>query len=147
MWRTASDSEGARGVSAKKLIITDGVFSMDEILRRCELCELAEKHGLHHDGDDRTRAACGRAAGRWIITNATGGAYPGGTLSKAIRSMGGMYAVRDLIDFLYCVRGRFVFDFASTATARLHGVCAAGFARREKRVKKLWANTKLFSGN
>src|SRR3981189_2411221 len=134
----------------KKLIITDGVFSMDgDIAPLPELCELAEKYGciMMVAGGRGGRGRGGRGTvhhhqchGRVHIQV--------GTLSKAIGSMGGyVCGSRDLIDFLY-LGGR-PFLFSTSHPPATAAACQAAFALLdspdgEKLVKKLWANTKFF---
>ena len=90
----------------KKLIITDGVFSMDgDIAPLPELCSLAEKYGCIMMVDDAHASGVLGRGGRGTIDhfNCHGRVHiQVGTLSKAIGSMGGyVCGSRDLIDFLY----------------------------------------------
>jgi glycine C-acetyltransferase len=136
----------------KKLIISDGVFSMDgDIAPLPELCDLAEKYGCIMMVDDAHasgvlgKGGCGsvdhfQCHGRVHIQV--------GTLSKAIGSMGGyVCGSRDLIDFLY-LRAR-PFLFSTSHPPATAAACQAAFTllysmEGEKLVKKLWANTKFF---
>jgi glycine C-acetyltransferase len=136
----------------KKLIISDGVFSMDgDIAPLPELCDLAEKYGCIMMVDDAHASGVLGRGGRGTIDhfNCHGRVQiQVGTLSKAIGSMGGyVCGSRDLIDFLY-LRAR-PFLFSTSHPPATAAACQAAFAlldsaEGEKLVKKLWANTKFF---
>jgi glycine C-acetyltransferase len=136
----------------KKLIITDGVFSMDgDIAPLPELCDLAEKYGCIMMVDDAHASGVLGRGGRGTVDhfNCHGRVHiQVGTLSKAIGSMGGYVCCsRDLIDFLY-LRAR-PFLFSTSHPPATAAACQAAFtlldsAEGEKLVKKLWANTKFF---
>ena len=136
----------------EKLIITDGVFSMDgDIAPLPELCDLAEKYGCIMMVDDAHASGVLGRGGRGTIDhfNCHGRVHiQVGTLSKAIGSMGGyVCGSRDLIDFLY-LRAR-PFLFSTSHPPATAAACQAAFAlldsaEGEKLVKKLWANTKFF---
>ena len=90
----------------KKLIITDGVFSMDgDIGPVGELAALAEKYGAIMMVDDAHASGVLGRNGRGSVDhfNAHGKVdVQVGTLSKAIGALGGyVCGSRDLIDFLY----------------------------------------------
>jgi len=136
----------------KKLIITDGVFSMDgDIAPLPQLCDLAEKYGCIMMVDDAHASGVLGRGGRGSIDhfNCHGRVHiQVGTLSKAIGSMGGyVCGSRELIDFLY-LRAR-PFLFSTSHPPATAAACQAAFAlldsaEGEKLVKKLWANTKFF---
>ena len=136
----------------KKLIITDGVFSMDgDIAPLPELCSLAEKYGCIMMVDDAHASGVLGRGGRGTVDHhqCHGRVHiQVGTLSKAIGSMGGyVCGSRDLIDFLY-LRAR-PFLFSTSHPPATAAACQAAFALLdsadgEKLVKKLWANTKFF---
>ena len=136
----------------KKLIITDGVFSMDgDIAPLPQLCNLAEKYNCIMMVDDAHASGVLGRGGRGTIDhfNCHGRVHiQVGTLSKAIGSMGGyVCGSRDLIDFLY-LRAR-PFLFSTSHPPATAAACQAAFAlldspEGEKLVKKLWANTKFF---
>jgi glycine C-acetyltransferase len=136
----------------KKLIITDGVFSMDgDIAPLPALCDLAEKYGCIMMVDDAHASGVLGAGGRGSVDHfeCHGRVHiQVGTLSKAIGSMGGyVCGSRDLIDFLY-LRAR-PFLFSTSHPPATAAACQAAFAlldsaEGEKLVKKLWANTKFF---
>jgi len=136
----------------KKLIITDGVFSMNgDIAPLPQLCDLAEKYGCIMMVDDAHASGVLGRGGRGSIDhfNCHGRVHiQVGTLSKAIGSMGGyVCGSRELIDFLY-LRAR-PFLFSTSHPPATAAACQAAFAlldsaEGEKLVKKLWANTKFF---
>jgi glycine C-acetyltransferase len=136
----------------KKLIITDGVFSMDgDIAPLPELCAVAEKYGCIMMVDDAHASGVLGRGGRGTVDHhqCHGRVHiQVGTLSKAIGSMGGyVCGSRDLIDFLY-LRAR-PFLFSTSHPPATAAACQAAFALLdspdgEKLVKKLWANTKFF---
>ena len=136
----------------KKLIITDGVFSMDgDIAPLPELCSLAENYGCIMMVDDAHASGVLGRGGRGTVDhfNCHGRVHiQVGTLSKAIGSMGGyVCGSRDLIDFLY-LRAR-PFLFSTSHPPATAAACRTAFAlldspEGEKLVKKLWANTKFF---
>jgi glycine C-acetyltransferase len=136
----------------KKLIITDGVFSMDgDIAPLPELCGLAEKYGCIMMVDDAHASGVLGKGGRGSVDHfqCHGRVHiQVGTLSKAIGSMGGyVCGSRDLIDFLY-LRAR-PFLFSTSHPPATAAACQAAFTlldsvEGEKLVKKLWANTKFF---
>ena len=138
--------------TGKKLIITDGVFSMDgDIAPLPELCDLAEKYNCIMMVDDAHASGVLGRGGRGTIDhlNCHGRVHiQVGTLSKAIGAMGGyVCGSRDLIDFLY-LRAR-PFLFSTSHPPATAAACIAAFSlldspAGEKLVKKLWANTKLF---
>jgi len=135
-----------------KLIITDGVFSMDgDIAPLGKLCDLAEKYGCIMMVDDAHASGVLGRGGRGSVDHfgCHGRVHiQVGTLSKAIGAMGGyVCGSRDLIDFLY-LRAR-PFLFSTSHPPATVGACQAAFTlldspEGEKLVKKLWANTKYF---
>ena len=136
----------------KKLIISDGIFSMDgDIAPLPALCDLAEKYGCIMMVDDAHSSGVLGRSGRGTVDHfdCHGRVHiQVGTLSKAIGSMGGyVCGSRDLIDFLY-LRAR-PFLFSTSHPPATAAACQAAFtlldsAEGEKLVKKLWANTKFF---
>ncbi|HUN63172.1 MAG TPA: glycine C-acetyltransferase [Candidatus Sulfotelmatobacter sp.] len=136
----------------KKLIISDGVFSMDgDIAPLPQLCDLAEKYGCIMMVDDAHASGVLGKGGRGSVDHfqCHGRVHiQVGTLSKAIGSMGGyVCGSRDLIDFLY-LRAR-PFLFSTSHPPATAAACQAAFRlldseEGEKLVKKLWANTKFF---
>jgi glycine C-acetyltransferase len=136
----------------KKLIITDGVFSMDgDIAPLPALCDLAEKYNCIMMVDDAHSSGVLGRGGRGTVDHfgCHGRVHiQVGTLSKAIGVMGGYVAgSRDLIDFLY-LRAR-PFLFSTSHPPATVAACQAAFSLLdssdgERLVKKLWANTKMF---
>jgi glycine C-acetyltransferase len=136
----------------KKLIITDGVFSMDgDLAPLPELCALAEKYDCIMMVDDAHASGVMGRNGRGTVDHFACHSrvhIQVGTLSKAIGVMGGyVCGSRDLIDFLY-LRAR-PFLFSTSHTPSTAAACMAAFeildsAEGEKLVKKLWKNTKIF---
>src|SRR5277367_1681617 len=135
-----------------KLIITDGVFSMDgDIAPLPKLCDLAEKYNCIMMVDDAHASGVLGRGGRGTVDhlNCHGRVHiQVGTLSKAIGAMGGyVCGSRDLIDFLY-LRAR-PFLFSTSHPPATVAACQAAFTlldspEGERLVKKLWANTKMF---
>jgi glycine C-acetyltransferase len=136
----------------KKLIITDGVFSMDgDIAPLPELCDVAEKCNCIMMVDDAHSSGVLGRGGRGTVDhlNCHGRVHiQVGTLSKAIGVMGGyVCGSRELIDFLY-LRAR-PFLFSTSHTPATAAACMAAFSlldspSGDRLVKKLWTNTKLF---
>src|ERR1700682_649384 len=135
-----------------KLIITDGVFSMDgDIAPLSALCDLAEKYNCIMMVDDAHASGVLGRGGRGTIDHLDchGRVHiQVGTLSKAIGAMGGyVCGSRDLIEFLY-LRAR-PFLFSTSHPPATAAACQAAFTlldspEGEKLVKKLWTNTKFF---
>ncbi len=135
-----------------KLIITDGVFSMDgDIAPLPQLCDLAERYNCIMMVDDAHASGVLGRGGRGTVDHFDCHGrvqIQVGTLSKAIGAMGGyVCGSRDLIDFLY-LRAR-PFLFSTSHPPATAAACQAAFAllaspEGEKLVKKLWANTKVF---
>ena len=133
-----------------KLIITDGVFSMDgDIGPVGELATLAEKYGAIMMVDDAHASGVLGRNGRGSIDHF--GAHGKvdiqvGTLSKAIASLGGyVCGSRDLIDYLYH-RAR-PFLFSTSHPPSVAATCIAAFDILEsepERIERLWANTWYF---
>src|SRR5512141_927240 len=134
----------------RKLIITDGVFSMDgDIGPLPALCDLAEKYGAVMMVDDAHASGVLGRNGRGTIDHF--GAHGRvdiqvGTLSKAIGALGGyVCGTRDLIEFLYH-RGR-PFLFSTSHPPSVAATCIAAFEVLEQepqRIEKLWENTRYF---
>jgi glycine C-acetyltransferase len=135
-----------------KLLITDGVFSMDgDIAPLPELCDLAEKYNCIMMIDDAHSSGVLGRGGRGTVDhlNCHGRVHiQVGTLSKAIGAMGGyVCGSRDLIDFLYLRARPFLFSTShppATAAACMAAFTLLDSPGGEKLVKKLWANTKFF---
>src|ERR1700684_73270 len=136
----------------KKLLITDGVFSMDgDIGPLPALCDLAEKYGAIMMVDDAHASGVLGRNGRGTIDHF--GMHGRvdiqvGTLSKAIGALGGyVCGTRDLIDFLYH-RAR-PFLFSTSHPPSVAATCIAAFDVLEnepERIDRLWKNTRYFQG-
>src|SRR3954464_2726227 len=133
-----------------KLLITDGVFSMDgDIGPLPALCDLAEKYGAIMMVDDAHASGVLGRNGRGTIDhfNVHGRVdVQVGTLSKAIGALGGyVCGSKDLIDFLYH-RAR-PFLFSTSHPPSVAATCIAAFDVLEQEpelMDKLWANTRFF---
>jgi glycine C-acetyltransferase len=142
----------SRDWNGKKLLISDGVFSMDgDIANLPALCDLAEKYNCIMMVDDAHSSGVLGNRGRGTIDhlNCHGRVdIQVGTLSKAIGSIGGyVCGSRDLIDFLQ-QRAR-PFLFSTSHPPSVTATCQAAFElldsdAGEKLIRKLWANTKFF---
>src|SRR5438132_4015796 len=136
--------------SGHKLLITDGVFSMDgDIGPLPALCDLAEKYGAIMMVDDAHASGVLGRNGRGTIDhfNVHGRVdIQVGTLSKAIGALGGyVCGSRDLIDFLYH-RAR-PFLFSTSHPPSVAATCIAAFEVLEnepERIEKLWENTRFW---
>jgi len=134
----------------KKLLITDGVFSMDgDIGPLPGLCDLAEKYGAIMMVDDAHASGVLGRNGRGTIDHF--GMHGRvdvqvGTLSKAIGALGGyVCGTRDLIDFLYH-RAR-PFLFSTSHPPSVAATCIAAFdvlEREPERIEMLWKNTRFW---
>src|SRR5450759_1026256 len=134
----------------KKLLITDGVFSMDgDIGPLPGLCEAAEKYGAIMMVDDAHSSGVLGRNGRGTIDHFSVHGRVDiqvGTLSKAIGALGGyVCGTRDLIDFLYH-RAR-PFLFSTSHPPAVAAACLAAFDVLEEepeRIEQLWDNTRYF---
>jgi glycine C-acetyltransferase len=136
----------------KKLVITDGVFSMDgDIGPVDKLSSLAEKYGAIMMVDDAHASGVLGRNGRGSVDHF--GAHGKvdvqvGTLSKAIGALGGyVCGSRDLIDYLYH-RAR-PFLFSTSHPPSVAATCIAAFdilEQEPERIQRLWDNTHYFQG-
>jgi glycine C-acetyltransferase len=136
--------------AGRKLLITDGVFSMDgDIGPVDKLAEVAEKYGAIMMIDDaHASGVLGRngrgSADHFHVTHKVD--VQVGTLSKAIGALGGyVCGSRDLIDYLYH-RAR-PFLFSTSHPPSVAATCIAAFDILENepdRIDRLWANTGYF---
>ena len=134
----------------RKLLITDGVFSMDgDIGPVAALATLAEEYGAIMMVDDAHASGVLGRNGRGSIDHF--GAHGKvdiqvGTLSKAIGALGGyVCGSRDLIDYLYH-RAR-PFLFSTSHPPSVAATCIAAFDLLEnepERIARLWTNTDYF---
>jgi glycine C-acetyltransferase len=150
------DADAARKIladlpaSQRKLLITDGVFSMDgDVGAVPELCALAEEFGCIMMVDDAHASGVFGQNGRGTIDHF--GMHGRidiqvGTLSKAMGALGGYVAGRrTLIEFLYHRARPFLFS-----TSHPPGVAAACIAaidvleQEPQIIDRLWENTRFF---
>ncbi len=138
------------GEPGHKLLITDGVFSMDgDIGPLPGLCDVADKYGAIMMIDDAHSSGVLGRNGRGTVDhfNVHGRVdIQVGTLSKAIGALGGyVCGSRDLIDFLYH-RAR-PFLFSTSHPPSVAATCIAAFDVLEQEpqlMEKLWENTRFF---
>ncbi len=140
----------AQAQPARKLLITDGVFSMEgDIAPLPQLCELAGRYGAIMMVDDAHASGVLGRNGRGTIDHF--GVHGRvdvqvGTLSKAIGALGGyVCGSRDLIEFLYH-RAR-PFLFSTSHPPSVTATCIAAFdvlQEEPERIERLWDNTRFF---
>ena len=136
--------------SGHKLLITDGVFSMDgDIGPLPGLVKAAETYGAIMMVDDAHASGVLGRNGRGTVDhfNVHGRVHVQvGTLSKAIGVLGGyVCGSRDLIQFLYH-RAR-PFLFSTSHPPAVAASCLAAFdvlEQEPERIQNLWDNTKYF---
>jgi glycine C-acetyltransferase len=134
----------------RKLVITDGVFSMDgDIGPVAALCDLCDKYGAIMMVDDAHASGVLGRNGRGSVDHfhcTQRVDVQVGTLSKAIGCLGGyVCGSRDLIDYLYH-RAR-PFLFSTSHPPSVAASCMAAFDILEsepERIERLWANTEYF---
>ncbi|MBP6469792.1 MAG: glycine C-acetyltransferase [Chloroflexi bacterium] len=134
----------------RRLIITDGVFSMDgDIAPLDKICDIANEYDILLMVDDAHGEGVLGEGGRGIVDHF--GLHGRvdvevGTLSKAFGAVGGLVAGRqEIIDWLR-QRGR-PFLFSSAMTAPDVAACLEAvnvLQESTELVDKLWANAKLF---
>ncbi|HMH16504.1 MAG TPA: glycine C-acetyltransferase [Edaphobacter sp.] len=136
--------------SGRKLLITDGVFSMDgDIGPVDKLCDVADKYGAIMMVDDAHASGVLGRNGRGSVDHfhcTQRVDVQVGTLSKAIGALGGyVCGSRDLIDYLYH-RAR-PFLFSTSHPPSVAATCIAAFDILEnepERIERLWSNTEYF---
>jgi glycine C-acetyltransferase len=134
----------------RKLLITDGVFSMDgDIGPVDKLCDIADKYGAIMMVDDAHASGVLGRNGRGSVDHfhcTQRVDVQVGTLSKAIGALGGyVCGSRDLIDYLYH-RAR-PFLFSTSHPPSVAATCIAAFDLLEsepERIERLWSNTTYF---
>jgi glycine C-acetyltransferase len=134
----------------RKLLITDGVFSMDGDLGALPaLCDLAEESGCIMMVDDAHASGVFGANGRGTIDHF--GVHGRvdvqvGTLSKAIGALGGYVAgSRNLIDFLYQRARPFLFSTSHPPAVAAACIAALDVLSSEPAImERLWDNTRFF---
>jgi glycine C-acetyltransferase len=134
----------------RKLLITDGVFSMDgDLAPLPDLCALAEEFGCIMMVDDAHASGVFGKNGRGTIDHF--GMHGRvdiqvGTLSKAVGALGGYVAgTRTLIDFLYHRARPFLFSTSHPPSVAATCIAALDVLRDEPElIDRLWDNTKFF---
>ena len=134
----------------RKLLITDGVFSMDgDIGALPELCALAEEFGCIMMVDDAHASGVFGRNGRGTIDHF--GMHGRvdiqvGTLSKAMGALGGYVAgSRDLIEFLYHRARPFLFSTSHPPSVAATCIAALDILEHEPGIiDRLWENTRFF---
>ncbi|MDE3181564.1 MAG: glycine C-acetyltransferase [Acidobacteriota bacterium] len=139
-----------RGHKGHKLLITDGVFSMDgDIAPLPDLVKLAEEYGCIMMIDDAHSSGVLGRNGRGTVDHF--GLHGRvdiqvGTLSKAIGVLGGyVCSTRGVIEFLYH-RAR-PFLFSTSHPPSVAASCLAAFELLDEEpqlIQQLWANTRFF---
>jgi glycine C-acetyltransferase len=136
--------------SQRKLLITDGVFSMDGDLGPLPaLCELAEETGCIMMVDDAHASGVFGRNGRGTVDHF--GMHGRvdvqvGTLSKAIGALGGYVAGNaNLIEFLYHRARPFLFSTSHPPSVVLACMAALDVLMDEPEIiERLWVNTRFF---
>jgi glycine C-acetyltransferase len=150
------DAAGARRIlqdlpaGQRKLLITDGVFSMDGDLGVLpELCALAEEFGCIMMVDDAHASGVFGANGRGTVDHF--GMHGRvdiqvGTLSKAVGALGGYVAgSRALIEFLYHRARPFLFSTSHPPSVAATCLAALDILEEEPEIiERLWDNTRFF---
>ncbi len=140
----------ARSDYKRRLIITDGVFSMDgDIAPLDRIAEVAEEHGVMLMVDDAHGEGVLGRGGRGIVDHF--GLHGRvdvevGTLSKAFGVVGGLVAGKGIIIEWLRQRGR-PFLFSSAMTAPDAAACIEAVAilsESTELIDRLWANAELF---
>jgi glycine C-acetyltransferase len=134
----------------RRLVITDGVFSMDgDIAPMREITAAARAHGAIMMVDDAHASGVVGRAGRGTVDHFDLHGQVDiqvGTLSKAIGVLGGyVCGSKTLIEYLYH-RAR-PFLFSTSHPPAVAAACLAAFDVLEsepERIERLWSNTKRF---
>jgi len=134
----------------RKLLITDGVFSMDgDIGALPELCAIAEEFGCIMMVDDAHASGVFGKNGRGTIDHFDVHGRVDiqvGTLSKAMGALGGYVAgSKDLIDFLYHRARPFLFSTSHPPSVAATCLAALDILEHEPEIiERLWDNTRFF---
>jgi glycine C-acetyltransferase len=134
----------------RKLLISDGVFSMDgDIGPLPGLCDLAEKYGAIMMVDDAHASGVLGRNGRGTIDHFHVHGRVDvqvGTLSKAIGALGGyICGSRDLIDYLYHRARPFLFSTSHPPSVAASCIAAFDVLEQEpERMERLWENTRFW---
>src|SRR5579862_3859150 len=150
------DARAARSIlqglpaSQRKLLITDGVFSMDgDVGALPELCAIAEEFGCIMMVDDAHASGVFGKNGRGTVDHF--GLHGRvdiqvGTLSKAIGALGGYVASsKSLIEFLYHRARPFLFSTSHPPAVAATCIAAIDVLEQEPEIiDRLWDNTRFF---
>lgn len=134
----------------RKLVITDGVFSMDgDIGPVDKLADLCERYGAIMMVDDAHASGVLGRNGRGSVDHFGCTARVDvqvGTLSKAIGALGGyVCGSRDLIDYLYHRARPFLFSTSHPPAVTASCIAAFDILENEpERIERLWDNTRYF---
>src|SRR5213080_262618 len=150
------DPAGARKVlqdlpaAQRKLLISDGVFSMDgDVGALPELCALAEEFGCIMMVDDAHASGVFGRNGRGTIDHFDMHGRVDiqvGTLSKAFGALGGYVAgTRSLIEFLHHRARPFLFSTSHPPAVAAACIAAVDVLLEEPQIiDRLWENTRFF---
>jgi glycine C-acetyltransferase len=150
------DADAARNVlralpaGQRKLLITDGVFSMDgDVGALPELCALAEEFGCIMMVDDAHASGVFGRNGRGTIDHCHMHGRVDiqvGTLSKAMGALGGYVAgSKALIEFLYHRARPFLFSTSHPPAVAAACIAAIDVLEQEPQIiDRLWENTRFF---
>jgi glycine C-acetyltransferase len=136
--------------SQRKLLITDGVFSMDGDLGPLpDLCALAEETGCIMMVDDAHASGVFGRNGRGTVDHFKMHGRVDiqvGTLSKAVGALGGYVAGnRNLIEFLYHRARPFLFSTSHPPAVAAACIAAIDVLMEEPQIiDRLWENTRFF---
>jgi glycine C-acetyltransferase len=136
--------------SQRKLLITDGVFSMDGDLGPLPgLCAVAEEFGAIMMVDDAHASGVFGRQGRGTVDHFKCHGRVDiqvGTLSKAIGALGGYVAgTRDFIEFLYHRARPFLFSTSHPPAVAAACIAALDVLESEPQwMERLWDNTRFF---
>src|SRR5450432_181906 len=137
-------------VPGHKLLVTDGVFSMDgDIGALPGLVEAAERHRAIMMIDDAHSSGVLGRNGRGTVDHfgLHGRVHiQVGTLSKAIGVLGGyVCGTKDLIEFLYHRARPFLFSTSHPPSVAASCIAAFEILEQEpERIERLWTNTRYF---
>jgi glycine C-acetyltransferase len=139
-----------RDLPGKKLVITDGVFSMDgDIAPLPRIVELAEQYGAIMMIDDAHSSGVLGRNGRGTVDHYKLHGRVDvqvGTLSKAIGALGGyVCGSKALIEFLYHRARPFLFSTSHPPAVAASCIAAFDVLEQEPQlIDRLWENTRFF---
>jgi glycine C-acetyltransferase len=139
-----------KDLPGKKLVITDGVFSMDgDIAPLPRIVELAEQYGTIMMIDDAHSSGVLGRNGRGTVDHYQLHGRVDvqvGTLSKAIGALGGyVCGSKALIEFLYHRARPFLFSTSHPPAVAASCIAAFDVLEQEPQlIERLWENTRFF---